>query len=267
MIKSFSPEKVGFPTQKNESILRRIIKTSSNKGDLVADFFCGSGTTGVVSEKLGRRWIMSDLSKFAIHTTRKRLLNIQNSRDFDKTCRPFEIQNLGSYQKHKFIENEHPPVEEYRKFILELYHAEPIEGYHFIHGKRGNNFVHIAGVESIVTTNEVEDTVRECVNALQGNKLDILGWDFELGLDKAVDDIKDMYGIDEVNLKYIPRKATELKKASEAGKDIKFFDLNYLETDYEVNGKKIEVSIKEFILANPEYVDEEIREKVTEFTD
>jgi site-specific DNA-methyltransferase (adenine-specific)/adenine-specific DNA-methyltransferase len=73
-IKSFSREKTGFPTQKNESLLRRIIRASSREGDLVADFFCGSGTTLVVAQQLGRRWLGCDESWPAIHTTRKRLL-------------------------------------------------------------------------------------------------------------------------------------------------------------------------------------------------
>jgi site-specific DNA-methyltransferase (adenine-specific)/adenine-specific DNA-methyltransferase len=73
-IKSFSTEKTGFPTQKNESLLRRIVRASSNEGDLVADFFCGSGTTLAVAEQLGRRWIGCDNGWQAIHTSRKRLL-------------------------------------------------------------------------------------------------------------------------------------------------------------------------------------------------
>jgi DNA modification methylase len=76
-----SYEKVGFDTQKPEALLTRIILASSNPGDIVADFFCGSGTTLAVAEKLGRRWLGSDLSKFAIHVTRKRLLDIHNSKD------------------------------------------------------------------------------------------------------------------------------------------------------------------------------------------
>ncbi len=70
-----------FDTQKPEALLKRIILASSNPGDIVADFFCGSGTTLAVAEKLGRRWIGSDLSKFAIQVTRKRLLDIHNSKD------------------------------------------------------------------------------------------------------------------------------------------------------------------------------------------
>jgi len=69
------PQRTGFPTQKPEALLERIIKASSNEGDIVADFFCGSGTTLAVAEKLGIRWIGADLSKFAIHVTRKRMLD------------------------------------------------------------------------------------------------------------------------------------------------------------------------------------------------
>ena len=74
---SQSKESIGYPTQKPESLIERIIQASSNEGDLVADFFCGSGTTLAVAEKLGRKWIGADLGKFAIHTTRKRMLDVQ----------------------------------------------------------------------------------------------------------------------------------------------------------------------------------------------
>jgi adenine specific DNA methylase Mod len=76
-----SKEFLAFDTQKPEALLKRIILASSNPGDIVADFFCGSGTTLAVAEKLGRRWIGCDLSKFAIQVTRKRLLDIHNSKD------------------------------------------------------------------------------------------------------------------------------------------------------------------------------------------
>lgn len=77
-IHNMSSERLGYETQKPEALLERIIKASSNEGDLVLDCFCGSGTTAAVAEKLGRRWITCDLGRFAIHTTRKRLLSIEN---------------------------------------------------------------------------------------------------------------------------------------------------------------------------------------------
>jgi len=249
-------ERVGYETQKPEALLERVIKVSSNEGDLVADFFCGSGTTGVVAEKLGRRWIMSDLSKFAIHTTRKRLLDIPN-------CKPFEILNLGNYQKQKFIENNHPPVERYIKFILQLYRAEPLEGYKFIHGKKGKNLVHVGSVDSIITEKEVRDVLEEA-QSIGAKFLDVLGWDFEMGLDELADRIGEEYGI-KVRLVQIPKEALEVK--SPAKEEVKFFDLNYLDVDYKVEGKKVIVSFKDFSIANPEYLPEDVKKKIKKFTD
>ena len=97
-------ESQGYATQKSEALLRRIIKASSNEGDLVADFFCGSGTTAAVAEKLGRKWIATDLGKFAIHTTRKRLIGVQRQLKAEgKDYRAFEILNLGKYERQHYI--------------------------------------------------------------------------------------------------------------------------------------------------------------------
>jgi len=121
MVGRTSRERVDYETQKPEKLLKRIILSSSNEGDIVADFFCGSGTTLAVAEKLGRRWIGCDLSKFAIHTTRKRLMDIHESRfiknnpdevyeelpeikeefvEYGKPARPFEILNIGNYVEY-----------------------------------------------------------------------------------------------------------------------------------------------------------------------
>ena len=85
-------EMVGYPTQKPESLLNRIVSSSSEPEALVLDCFGGSGTTAVVAEQLGRRWITCDLGRFAIHTTRKRLLDTAD-------LRPFVVQNLGKYER------------------------------------------------------------------------------------------------------------------------------------------------------------------------
>lgn len=97
-------EMAGYATQKSEALLRRIIKTSSNEGDIVADFFCGSGTAAAVAEKHGRKWIASDLGKFAIHTTRKRMIGVQRQlKAENKSWRAFEILNLGKYERQHYI--------------------------------------------------------------------------------------------------------------------------------------------------------------------
>ena len=96
-INGMSIERVGYPTQKPEELIEKIIKASSNEGDLVADFFCGSGTTGAVAEKLGRRWIMADLGRFAIHTSRKRLIDVQRKlNDQHQPYRSFDVYNLAA---------------------------------------------------------------------------------------------------------------------------------------------------------------------------
>ncbi len=245
-----------FPTQKPEALLQRIIKVASNKDELVADFFGGSGTTGAVAEKLGRRWIMADLSKFAIHTTRKRLLDIPG-------CKPFEILNLGNYEKQKFIESGNGNREDYLKFILTLYRAQKLTGYSLLHGRKGSNIVHIGNIDSVVTLQEIKDAVKEC-SSMGGKYIDILGWDFEMGLHDVVDEVGEEFGI-KIKLVQIPRESLEINDPTK--QEAKFFDLNFLELDHKIEGKKVIVSLKQFVIANPEYIPDEVKEKIKKFTD
>ena len=119
-----SPEITGYPTQKPEALLGRIIKASSNPGDLVLDCFAGSGTTLAVAEKSGRRWIGVDCGKLAAYTMQKRLLNIAESKDLEnkkkygKPCKPFTLYNAGLYD-YKMIKE--LPWEQYRDFALKLF--------------------------------------------------------------------------------------------------------------------------------------------------
>jgi len=246
-------ERLDFPTQKPEALLERIIKASSNEGDLVFDPFCGSGTTAAVAEKLGRRWIMADLSKFAIHVTRKRLLDIQG-------CKAFEVLNLGRYQKAKLKEN---GVTRYVDFVRKLYRAEPLSGYSTIHGKKAGRMVHIGDVDSIVTEREVRETVQECASA-GAKSVDFLGWDFEMGLHDLVDRIGDEHSV-KIRLVQIPREALEVRDA--AREEVRFFDLNYLELEHKLKSETLSVTLKDFVISNPEFLPQEVREKVKKFTD
>jgi len=118
---SMAKERVDFPTQKPEALLERIIKASSNPGDIVLDAFAGSGTTGAVAEKLGRRWIMIDSSKLAIYTIQKRLLNLRKeigNKGPKLTPKPFTLYNAGLYDYQKIKEL---PWEQYRDFALKLF--------------------------------------------------------------------------------------------------------------------------------------------------
>ena len=132
-----------YPTQKPETLLERIIQSSSNEGDLVADFFVGSGTTLAVAEKLGRKWIGSDLGKFSIHTTRKRMIGVQRDlKNDNKNYRAFEILNLGKYERQYYIGANHnlrdeekqrqldQKEQDFEKLILGAYKAESIAKEH-----------------------------------------------------------------------------------------------------------------------------------------
>jgi DNA modification methylase len=110
-----------YPTENPEELLERVIRASSAKGDLVLDAFAGSGTTGVVAEKLGRRWIMIDCGKLAIYTMQKRLLNLREqigNRGKPLKPKPFTLYNAGLYDYQKLKQL---PWEEYRDFVLKLF--------------------------------------------------------------------------------------------------------------------------------------------------
>jgi DNA modification methylase len=254
---SGSKEYLNFPTQKPEGLIERVITSGSKKGDIIADFFSGSGTTLAVAEKLGRRWIGADLSKFAINLGRKRLLEIPG-------CHPFQILNLGRYHKQKLIENGNGG-KRYIDFILQLYKASPLQGFAYIHGKKGHRLVHIGGADSFVTEREIRDAARECLN-VNAKGIDILGWDFEMGLHDLIDGIEREYGVD-IHLTQIPLEVLEMK-AHERSRldDVKFFDLNYLDVAHEVKGREVKVYVKRFIIANPEYIPEEIRNSIKNFS-
>lgn len=266
-IKSFSTEKTGYPTQKNESVVRRIIKASSKEGDLVADFFCGSGTTMAVAERLGRRWIGCDLGRYAIHVSRKRQLDIED-------CKPFEVLNLGKYERQYWQvatfgedldEDGAISLFEYVAFILKLYGAAPTTGLQHLHGKSGDAFVHVGAVDAPVTFDEVMAAVAECV-ALKARELHLLGWEWEMGLNDLVSDEAKKQSV-KVVLRQIPREVMEAEAARKG--DVEFFELAYLEASVEPtkNAREHGVSLKNFVIPNPELVPDEVREKITKWSD
>jgi len=189
-----SAERLGYPTQKPESLIIRIIDSSSNDGDIICDFFCGSGTTLAVAEKLGRKWIGADLGKFAIHTTRKRLLDIQRQlKSEGKNYRAFEILNLGKYERQHYIgvnpnlrdEEKQKQLEnkekDFIKLILHAYKAEAIQNFETFHGKKNNRLVAIGPINLPVTRLFVEEIINEC-RQKHITKVDILAFEFEMGL-------------------------------------------------------------------------------------
>lgn len=273
---SQSPERTGYPTQKPESLLERIIKASSNEGDLVADFFCGSGTTMVTAEKLGRRWIGCDLGRYGIHVSRKRMLDIEN-------CKPFEVLNLGKYERQywqgitfgeeKTKSQSEQSLYEYLAFILKLYGAQPLPGTLHLHGKKGNAMVHIGAVDAPVTFDEVEEALNECAQ-LKQSELHILGWEWEMGLAGPNNEVRKgglmhetakTKGI-KLLLLQIPREVME-QQAVDKG-DIRFFELAYLKASVKKTSKlSVQVALEDFVIPNYELIPEDVREKVSKWSD
>ena len=158
-----------YPTQKPTPLLERIIKASSNEGDLVFDPFCGSGTTGAVAEALGRRWIMADLGRFSIHTTRKRMIELQRERHADaKPYRSFDVYNAGKYERQWWQKERLKGAEdEHRRVVLELFGAEVLEPQHqpspYLHGVKDGAYCHVAPIDTIFGRADVEE-IAELLN-------------------------------------------------------------------------------------------------------
>jgi adenine-specific DNA-methyltransferase len=248
-------ERIGYPTQKPNALLERIIIASSNPDDIVADFFCGSGTTAAVAEKLGRKWIVSDLGKFAIHTTRKRLIGVQRERKKnDETYRAFEILNLGRYERQHFIginpnlreEEQQKQLEakeaDFLELILNAYKAEKTTGLKAFHGKKAGRMVVVGPVNLPVTRLYVEEIILEC-RQKRITKVDLLGFEFEMGLFPNVLDEAKSKGID-IQPKFIPADVFD-KRAVEKNQVV-FHDVAAIEVKPLVDGKKIAVQLTDF---------------------
>jgi DNA modification methylase len=260
-------ERTGYPTQKPEALLERIIKASSNEGDLVLDCFCGSGTTAAVAEKLGRRWITCDLGRFAIHTARKRLLAIPD-------VKPFVVQNLGKYerqvwQKAEFGDNAAALQHAYRRFILDLYHADALEGYSWLHGLKAGRYVHVGAVDSPVTRADVQQAAAELRRA-QGQAtgaksaaVDMLGWEFALDMNETVRQEAEASGVSVRFLK-IPREVLE-KKAVEQG-DIHFFELAALGVETITIKREVTVKLTDFMVPRDD-VPADVQQAVKQWSD
>lgn len=263
-VNPMAKERVGYPTQKPESLLERIIKTSSNEDDLILDCFCGSGTTAAVAEKHGRRWITSDLGRFAIHTTRKRLLEISE-------LKPFVVQNLGKYERQvwqsaEFGEDNIRRQLNYRSFVLELYHANPLQGYSWLHGLKNGRMVHVGAVDSPVTESDVTNlaiefrqSIGKGMDSPTSNGIDILGWDFAFELNELAKIKAQEAGLD-IKFKKIPLDVMDPRAVKEG--DIQFFELAALEVKQSITNKKLLLELANFIIPQDE-LPEEVRDKIS----
>lgn len=247
-----STERNDYPTQKPEGLIELLLTLASSEGDLVADFFCGSGTTMAVAEKMNRKWIGSDIGKFGVHTSRKRMIDIQRKlKKEGMDFRAFEILNVGRYDRESYLTvNDDLRAEEmaqqsvikekeFVKLIITAYKAESVSSFVNIVGKKRDRLVAVGPISTPVSSKQVYDIVSECKD--KGiTKIDILGFDYEMGLDFQD---YNTHGID-VAFRIIPREVFD-KKAVERGQ-VKFYDVAFIDAKPSVKGpmNKKELSIE-----------------------
>ena len=263
-------ESLGYPTQKPEKLLERIIKASSNEGDIVCDFFCGSGTTLAVAEKLGRKWIGSDLGKFGIHTSRKRLIGVQREKkEKGEDYRAFEVLNLGKYERYHYIginrdgdeikDNALKKKEqEYLELIAKAYNAELLDGFKTIHMKKQDVFVCVGPIDLPITRGFVEAVTEEAKNK-KITKIDLLSFEFEMGLfPQAVEEARKL-GI-EITAKYIPKDVFD-KRAIEKSQ-VNFYEVAHIDAKVEHKNGEISVELTDFACFYTQEKLNEISEKL-----
>lgn len=250
-------EMVGYPTQKPQSLLERILEASSNEGDLVLDCFAGSGTTPVVAERLDRRWIACDLGRFAIHTTRKRLLDVPD-------CTPFEIKNLGAYERQRWQRDSgNGRLTDYLNTILSFYKAEPVEGFANLHGQKVGRMIHVGATDAPVTIDELEELMDEMAdNGIES--CDVLGWEWEMGLHDTISEMARRRGLDLRPLQ-IPREIIE--PGVRDADAVRFFELAYVDLDVKRSKREVSVVLKDFAIPSEELIPSQVRDRIESWSD
>ena len=250
-----SSERIGYPTQKPEALIERIIEASSRPGDLVGDFFCGSGTTPAVAERLGRKWIAADLGRFAIHTTRKRLISVQRKlRSAEQEYRAFEVLNLGAYERQHFVDIDlaisdakqaqktRQRDEAYLSLVLNAYAGERAVGTPPFHGVKGTTALLVGPIDAPVTEKHVREAIIAAIEA-GITRVDVLGFEFEMGLKPLLQDEAREQGVN-LALRYIPNDVFDTR-AVKAG-DVKFHDVAYVDFLPSLSGVSVTVTLTDF---------------------
>lgn len=268
-VNSMAKENVGYATQKPEPLLERIIKASSNEGDLVCDFFGGSGTTAAVAEKLSRRWITCDIGKPAALVMRKRFI--------DHDVKPFLYQSIGDYQKEAFHNNKKlRRVGDLSQVVLGLFGALPFTPEQV----NDRNFGYIKGTRTLVMVDSpnrltTAATVRRAVEAkaslLGGDwdKVIVLGWNFAFDISQAIEKYKNS------NVEVLVIPPDLLDKLSKKGfkkliadKTVRFSSLQYLvvnpvEVKTNESGEdELSISLNNYVLLSPDNIPLDDKDKL-----
>lgn len=274
-IQQKDPQRTGYATQKPEALLERIIKASSNEGDLVCDFFGGSGTTAAVAERLGRRWITTDIGKPATLVMRKRFI--------DQEVKPFLYQAIGDYQKEVFGSNKlYKRVGDLSQIVMQLYGAIPFTEEQL----NDRNWGQVKSSRTLVLVDSPNKltgkaTIKrayEAKNALLGggwSKVVVLGWNFAFDVSEAIMQYKD-----DVDVLVIPPDL--LDKLSKKGYDklvregsVRFSTLQYLmcrpikAVPLSAEEENLVIELENYVLLSPDNIplDDKDKTKLQEVMD
>lgn len=272
MINPVAKERLGYATQKPEALLERIIKASSNEGDLVCDFFGGSGTTAAVAERLGRRWIIGDIGKPASLVMRKRFI--------DQEVKPFLYQSIGDYQKEAFRNNKrYQRVGDLSQVVLGLYGALPFapeqcndRNFGYVKGTR--TLVMVDSPNRLTTAATIKRAVEAKASLLGGgwDKVVVLGWNFAFDISQAIQQYQN------ANVVVLVIPPDLLDKLSKKGykkliddRSVRFSSLQYLSAAlvnvyHRGDQDELDIALKDYVLLSPDNIplDDKDKEKLCE---
>lgn len=258
-------ERIGYSTQKPEALLERIIKASSNEGDLVCDFFGGSGTTASVAEKLGRRWITSDIGKPACLVIRKRLI--------DNNVKPFLYQSIGDYQKESFSQSKvFKRIGDLSQVILGLYGAEsfPLDAQidrNIGQIKQSQTLVIVDSPNKLTTATTLRRALELKQSLLGGGwkRVVVLGWNFAFDISEALSD-KEQKGIEVLVIP--PDLLDKLSTKKGVSKEnIRFLSLQYLTIKQPIINKidnendELTIELDNYVLLSPDQINLDDKDK------
>ncbi|MDT0307749.1 DNA methyltransferase [Streptomyces sp. DSM 44917] len=251
-------ENLRFNTQKPETLLERIISATTDEGALVADFFIGSGTTAAVAERLGRRWIASDLGKPAAMITRKRLI--------DQDANPFLYQAIGDYQveQARSTLGRSFRVGDLAKVVLDLFGALPLPPEDNVNGSLGRlpnsrTLVFADSPSKLTTISTLRRAQGYRDSKLGGfDKVTVLGWNFSAGIGQDIASLQDP----KLEVLVIPPDLLDRLKKKGLDKlagEVRFSSLQYLEAAVTsrknvADGEELAVDLRNYILLSPEAI-------------
>lgn len=261
-INQMAKERLNYNTQKPEKLLERIIESSCPEGGYVVDFFAGSGTTAAVAERLGRKWIISDIGKPAIMISRKRLI--------DQESKPFLYQSIGDYQKESFVSgNLFRRIGDLSQVVLRLFGAEtfsseqnPNRNLGYL--KNTRTLVLVDSPSKMTGLNTIKKAQELRESFLGGwEKVIVLGWNFVFDIANIIQHTNDkdleVLAIPQDLLDILKKHKTESSFAKLVdSKKVRFSSLQYLTlkdpiiTDYSADIVELELELENYILLSPD---------------